>query len=228
MLELYIGNKNYSSWSMRPWLAMRQTGIEFQEKLLRLSFENDSAFKRSMASVSPAGRVPVLLDDGFPVWDTLAIAEYVAEKFPEKSLWPQDSKQRARARSLCAEMHSGFSALRTHCPMNIEASLAEVGARLLREQPEVGRDLQRIVEMWTQQLQASGGPLLFGGFSNADAYFAPVTWRITAYALPVTPEVSRYIAAVHALPAMSEWADAARAEHDFLDFDEPYRKSAAE
>jgi glutathione S-transferase len=223
MLQLYVGNKNYSSWSLRPWLLMRQAGIEFSEIALRLSFENDSDFKRRLAPITPAGRVPVLVDDGFAVWDTLAIAEYLAEKFPAKNLWPADVKQRARARSLCAEMHSGFGALRSNCPMNIEASLADVGARLLAEKDDLRSDLQRIVQMWTEQLEASGGPFLFGEFGIVDAFFAPVTWRITAYALPVPDTIKRYIGGVHSLPAMREWTDAALAEHDFLDFDEPYR-----
>jgi glutathione S-transferase len=224
-MQLYIGNKNYSSWSLRAWLLLRQAGIAFDEVPLRLSFNGDSEFKRSLAAVSPAGRVPVLVDDGFAVWDTLAIAEYVAERHPEKQLWPADRLQRARARSLCAEMHSGFGALRTHCPMNIEASLGEVGARVLAEQPEVQRDLQRIVQMWSEQLAAHGGPLLFGAFSIVDAYFAPVCSRIKTYALPVPDAVQRYVAAVLALPAMQAWTQAALAEHDFLDFDEPYRSA---
>ena len=223
MLQLYVGNKNYSSWSLRPWLLMRHAGIEFSEIALRLSFDNDSEFKRALAPVTPAGRVPVLVDDGFAVWDTLAIAEYLAEKFPAKKLWPADVKQRARARSLCAEMHSGFGALRSNCPMNIEASLADVGKRLLAEKDDLRSDLQRIVQMWSEQLKASGGPFLFGEFGIVDAFFAPVTWRITSYGLPVPDEIKHYVDRVHALPAMREWVEAALAEHDFLDFDEPYR-----
>jgi glutathione S-transferase len=226
MLQLYIGNKNYSSWSLRPWVLMRQAGIAFTEVPLRLSFDDGSPFKEALADVNPAARVPVLVDDGFAVWDSLAIAEYLAEKFPAKALWPKDPKQRARARSLCAEMHSGFNALRSNCPMNIEASLPEVGARLMNENSDLRRDLQRIVDMWTQELQASGGPFLFGGFGIVDAYFAPVTWRIVGYGLPVPAAVKQYVAAVHASPAMREWTEGALAEHDFLDFDEPYRQSA--
>ena len=127
--------------------------------------------------MSPVGRVPVLVDDGFAVWDTLAIAEYVAEKFPDKHLWPKDAKARARARSVCAEMHSGFSALRSHCPMNIEASLPQAGALVWRDQPAVRKDVQRIVSMWTELLEEHKGPMLFGEFSIADAYFAPVCMR---------------------------------------------------
>src|SRR5438876_12308414 len=178
-MQLYIGNKNYSSWSLRAWLLLRQAGIAFDEVPLRLSFNGDSDFKRALAAVSPAGRVPVLVDDGFAVWDTLAIAEYLAERHPEKQLWPADRLQRARARSLCAEMHSGFGALRNRCPMNIEASLPEVGARAEREWPDVMADLRRIDAMWSEQLAASGGPFLFGAFGAVDAFYAPVCSRIT-------------------------------------------------
>ena len=226
-MKLYIGNKNYSSWSLRGWLMLAQPGIEFEEVKLRLELSDGSPFKRAIAAVNPACRVPVLVDDGFAVWDTLAIAEYLAEKFPDKKLWPTDRLQRARARSLCAEMHSGFGALRSSFPMNIEASLPEVGRRVLDENADARKDLARIVQMWTQQLDASGGPLLFGDFTIADAFFAPVCWRITGYGLPVPAAVQRYIAAVQALPAMQAWTEAALAEHDFLAEDEPYRTAPA-
>src|SRR6185436_20679701 len=130
-LKLVVGNKNYSSWSMRPWVLLRQFQIPFDEVMVRFdSMDADSQFKRRVAQVSPAGRVPVLVDDGLVVWDTLAIAEYLAERFPQHALWPRDVRQRTRARSLCAEMHAGFSALRTHCPQNLEASLPAVGERV--------------------------------------------------------------------------------------------------
>lgn len=222
-MQLYIGNKNYSSWSMRAWVLMTQAGIPFEEIRLRLEFGADSPFKQALARVSPAGRVPVLVDDGFAIWDTLAIAEYLAEKFPDRQLWPADAKARARARSLCAEMHSGFPALRQHCAMNIEADLAEVGARLLRVEFGVARDLARIVEMWRQALSESGGPFLFGDFGIADACFAPVGSRIRTYALPVPAELAAYIGLVFSLPAMHAWCEAARREHDFIAEDEPYR-----
>lgn len=225
-MRLYIGNKNYSSWSLRPWLLMRQAGIAFDEFRLRLSFEGDSLFKQALAKVAPTGKVPVLVDDGFAVWDTLAIAEYLAEKFPALALWPTDPKARARARSLCAEMHSGFAALRSHCPMNIEAELPEVGARLLNDEPAVGQDLARIAQMWQQQLGEGGGAFLFGGFGIADAYYAPVCARIKTYALPVPADVGAYVDRIFALPAMQQWVAEARAEHDFLPFDEPYRSQA--
>ena len=225
-MQLYIGNKNYSSWSLRPWLLMRHAGIAFDEVPLRFSAEDDSPFKRALAVVAPSGKVPVLVDDGFAVWDTLAIAEYLAEKFAGKHLWPVDAKARARARTLCAEMHSGFQALRNAFPMNIEAALPEVGARLLRDDAAVAADLARINAMWKQQLNEHNGPFLFGAFSIADAYFAPVVMRIRSYALPVPAEVGAYVVRIVALPTMQQWMDAALAEHDFLPFDEPYRSEA--
>lgn len=225
-MKLYIGNKNYSSWSLRPWLLMRHADIAFEEVRLRLSFDAGSEFKNVLAKIAPSGRVPVLVDGDFAIWDTLAIAEYLAEKFPDKKLWPAPSRGRARARSLCAEMHSGFQALRGNCPMNIEAVLPEVGARVLREQPEVGLDLQRLAQMWEQQLAESGGPFLFGAFTIADAYFAPVCARIRTYALPMPAAAIAYVDRIHALPAMQQWVTEALAEHDFLPFDEPYRTQA--
>ena len=224
MLQLYIGNKNYSSWSMRPWVLLRQAGIPFEELMVRFdSFGDDSRFKATLAGVTPAARVPVLVDDGFAVWDTLAIAEYVAEKFPDRDLWPREAKARARARSVCAEMHSGFAALRTHCPMNIEASLADAGALVWRDKPAVREDVQRIVRMWTGLLREHGGPLLFGGFGIADAYFAPVCTRLRTYALPVPRDIADYVQRVYDLPGVKAWLDAALQEKDFLDFEEPYR-----
>jgi len=222
-MQLYIGNKNYSSWSMRPWVLMRQAGIAFDEVPLRISYDPASDFKRTLSNVNPAGTVPVLVDDGFAVWDTLAIAEYLAEKFPDKHLWPADRRQRARARSLCAEMHSGFAALRSHFPMNIEASLPAVGAKVLDEQEAAKHNLSRIGQMWAEQLESSGGPMLFGPFGIVDAYFAPVCTRITTYALPVPAPVKDYVDRVLALTAVQAWTQAALAEHDYLDFDEPYR-----
>jgi glutathione S-transferase len=226
MLKLYIANKNYSSWSMRPWVLLKQAGIPFEEVMVRFdSFAADSNFKRSLQGVNPAGRVPVLVDDGFAVWDTLAIAEYVAEKFPGQQLWPKDTKSRARARSVCAEMHSGFTSLRSHCPMNIEASLPHIGALAWRDQAGVRSDVQRIVSMWSELLQQNQGPLLFGAFSIADAFFAPVCMRLKTYALPVPQLVTEYIENVCALPGVKAWIDGALAEKDFRDFEEPYRTS---
>jgi glutathione S-transferase len=225
-MDLYIGNKNYSSWSLRPWLLMKQAGIEFDERPLRLDWAEGSPFKTTLLAIAPSGRVPLLVDDGFAVWDSLAIAEYLAEKFTDKSIWPADRKRRARARSLCAEMHSGFAALRERCPMNIEASLPEIGARCAREWPAVSADLRRIAGMWSEALAESGGPFLFGAFGAVDAYFAPVCTRIETYDLPISVAARAYVARVLALPAMQQWSAAARAENDFLVEDEPYRNRA--
>lgn len=224
MLKLYVGNKNYSSWSMRPWVLMKQAGIPFEQVTVRFdSFDAGSQFKNAIGALNPVAKVPVLVDGPLVVWDTLAIAEYLAERFPEKQLWPQGMAERARARSVCAEMHSGFGGLRGHCGMNIEASLPEVGARLLREQPEVASDLARIVGMWSDLLAQHGGPMLFGDFGIADAYFAPIGTRIRTYGLPVPAALTGYIERVQALPGVKAWIDEALAEHDFLPFEEPYR-----
>ncbi len=226
MLKLYIGNKNYSSWSMRPWVLLRQAGIPFEEVMVRFGddpFHAGSSFKQAVLAVSPGGRVPVLVDEGLAVWDTLAIAEYVAEKFRDKQLWPQDVKARARARSVCAEMHSGFGALRSACPMNIEADLSQTGAIVWRDQAAVRSDVQRIVSMWTELLEQNRGPLLFGGFSIADAYFAPVCMRLKSYGLPVPAHITAYVGRVCALPGVKAWIDEALAEQDFVVADEPYR-----
>jgi glutathione S-transferase len=224
VLKLYIGNKNYSSWSMRPWMLLRQAGIPFDEVRLRFdSFDAGSHFKTAIAAVSPVGRVPVLVDADLAVWDTLAIAEYLAEKFPDKHLWPRDARVRARARSVCAEMHSGFAALRSHCPMNVEASLPQIGALVWRDHPAVRSDVERIVVLWTELLEQHGGPLLFGAFTIADAYFAPVALRLKTYALPVPGPITGYIEQVLALPGARDWIEGALAEQDFLAFEEPYR-----
>lgn len=224
MLKLYIGNKNYSSWSMRPWVLLRQAGIPFEEVKVRFdSFDSNSSFKQTMGSVTPVGKVPTLVDDGFVVWDTLAIAEYVAEKFPEKTLWPQNTQARARARSICAEMHSGFGALRSACPMNIEASLPETGRLIWRDKPAVRADVARIVAMWDELLQSYGGSMLFGEFSVADAYFAPVAMRLKTYVLPVPASITSYINRLCAAPGVIAWIDDALLEDDFRDFEEPYR-----
>ncbi len=225
MLQLVIGNKNYSSWSMRPWVLMRHFGIDFAEVKLRFDFTPDSAFYRELARHTPAGRVPVLLIDGFAVWDTLAIAETLADRFPDLPLRPRDALQRSRARSLAAEMHAGFTALRNHCPMNIEAVLPEVGARVLAAEIGVRRDLARIDQMWSEQLAASGGPFLFGAFGAVDAYYAPVVARVRGYALPLSAPAQGYVERLWASPGVSAWVTDALAERDFLDFEEPYRKA---
>ena len=224
MLQLVIANKNYSSWSMRPWVLMRQAGIPFEEVMLPFDdFEPASAFKQGVRALSPAGKVPILVDGSLAVWDSLAIAETLAERFPDKHLWPADPAARARARSICAEMHAGFTGLRTHCPMNIEASLPEIGALVWRDKPAVRTDVARIQAMWEELLAQHGGPMLFGDFSIADAYYAPVCMRLRTYALPVSPTVQAYIDRVTALPSVADWIAGALAEQWFVVEDEPYR-----
>ena len=224
MLQLYIGNKNYSSWSMRPWVLLKQAGIAFEEVMVRFdAFTPDSQFKQQLGPISPSGKVPVLVDDGFAIWDTLAIAEYLAESFRDRRLWPTDAKARARARSVSAEMHSGFTGLRGACPMNIDADLAQAGALIWRDKPAVRADVSRIVAMWTALLDEHQGPMLFGGFSIADAMFAPVCMRLSRYALPVPPLIGAYVQRVAELPGVQAWIAGALQEKDFLDFEEPYR-----
>ncbi|MGE8566965.1 Stringent starvation protein A [compost metagenome] len=218
MYTLIIGNKNYSSWSLRPWLALRATGIAFTEQKLGFFTEE---FSRKVGAVSPAGLVPVLLDQDFAVWDSLAICEYVAERHPDAGLWPKDAKARARARSLVAQMHSGFGALRNALPMNIEAHLP--GIKL----PEAAQqDISRLQAIWhdTRAEFGQGGPFLFGAFSIADAFFAPVVSRFTTYGIAAAGAVRDYMDAVLALPAMQDWMRDARAEATFVPEDEPYRK----
>ena len=224
MLKLYIGNKNYSSWSMRPWVLLKQCGIPFEEVMVRFdSFQAGSEFRKTVDAVSPVGKVPVLVDDGLVVWDTLAIAEYLAEQFPAKALWPQDPKARARARSVCADMHSGFAALRSACPMNIEASLPDMGQLIWRDKPAVRADVARVVSMWDELLTQHGGPMLFGEFSIADAYYAPVAMRLKTYGLPVPASITAYIHRLCATAGVKAWIDDALLENDFRDFEEPYR-----
>lgn len=224
MFKLVIGNKNYSSWSMRPWVLLKQAEIPFEEVAVRFdAFTSESSFKKTVNALTPTGKVPVLIDGDLTVWDTLAIADHVAEQYPDKHLWPRDKAARARARSICAEMHSGFTALRSHCPMNIEARLPETGALIWRDQPGVRADVARLVAMWDEALKQHGGPLLFGDFSIADAYFAPICTRLTSYALPLPPAIADYARRVQALLGVKAWIDGALAEQDFLDFEEPYR-----
>ena len=226
MLKLYIGNKNYSSWSMRPWVLLKQAGIPFEEIMIRFdSFAAGSVFRTTVDALTPTGKVPVLADGDLLIWDTLAIAEYVAEQFADQALWPRHKAARARARSVCAEMHAGFTQLRQHCPMNIEASLPDVGAAVWRDQAGVRSDVARLVSMWQGLLAEHSGPMLFGSFTIADAYFAPVCTRLTTYALPMPADIAAYVARVAALPAMRIWTEQALAEHDFVAFDEPYRQA---
>jgi glutathione S-transferase len=213
---------------MRPWVLLTQAGVPFEEVMVRFdSFEAGSNFKNTMASISPTGKVPALVDGDLKIWDTLAIAEYVAEyaaeQFPDKHLWPKDKAARAVARSVCAEMHAGFTGLRGNCPMNIEASLPDIGQIVWRDKPAVQTDVKRIVELWSELLLKYKGPMLFGDFSAADAYFAPVCMRFNTYELPLPKNIAAYVERVTNLTAVQAWIKAALIEKDFVEMDEPYR-----
>jgi glutathione S-transferase len=213
---LVIANKNYSSWSMRPWVLLRQLGIDFEE--LQLKFDS-RAWRESIARRSPSGLVPVLWLGSEPVWDSLAIVETVAERFPEQTVWPGDPRARMMARSICAEMHSGFRALRSAMPMNIRAAHPGKGMS-----PDVQRDIDRVVANWTAARERFGqsGEMLFGEFTAADAFYAPVVSRFATYAVELPSVARRYADAVLALTAVQEWSASARAETEFYAPDEPY------
>ena len=215
-LKLAIGNKNYSSWSMRPWVLLTQAGIAFEE--IQLKFTDEGKVE-GIEPYSPTRQVPVLIVDGEPVWDTLAICEAVAELFPQKNLWPADARARRMARSICAEMHAGFRNLRGAMPVNIRASLAGKGMN-----PAVQRDIDRIVEIWESCRERFGrnGELLFGQFTIADAYYAPVATRFLTYAVTLPPAAQRYADTLLELSAVREWMAQARRETEFVRADEPY------
>jgi len=216
-LTLVIGNKNYSSWSFRPWIAMKVAGIAFDEVVIPL-YEPGS--KERILGFSPAGKVPVLIDGDLTVWDSLAILEYLAEKYPAANLWPADARLRAHARSIAAEMHAGFLPLRRHCPMNMwrppqaRSLPAEAAA-------EVAADVARIDAIWADCRARYGGPFLFGAFGAVDAMYAPVVARFATYAIEVGAAAHAYMAAVMALPAWVQWEAAARREPWVLPHNEP-------
>jgi glutathione S-transferase len=206
-LKLVIGNKNYSSWSMRPWLALRANDIPFEEVFIPLyTGETD---KQRLLSFTPSGKVPVLIDGDVTVWDSLAIIEYLAERFPEKRLWPQDRASRAHARSISAEMHSGFAALRNECGMNLHRPIRAVALS-----DEARANIARIAQIWIVCRERHGklGPFLFGAFGAADAMFAPVVHRFRTYAIQVAPEVQAYMDTMMSLPAFAEWTRVGLAE----------------
>lgn len=215
-MKLVIGNKNYSSWSLRPWLLMRALEIPFEEELVPL-YREDS--KSRLLQHAPSGRVPVLHDGELVVWDSLAIIEYLAEQFPGVAVWPRDTEARAHARSVCAEMHSGFTALRSHMPMNCRASLPGEG-----QTPAVLADIARIGEIWEdcRRRHALEGPYLFGEFSAADAFFAPVVTRFVTYQVPLTELGDEYVETMRGLPALQEWYLAALKETERIEASEPY------
>jgi len=205
-LTLVIGNKNYSSWSFRPWIALRTAAIPFEEVVIPL-YEPGS--KERILSFSPAGKLPVLIDGDVRVWESLAIMDYLAERFPQGELWPKDAAPRAHARAIAAEMHAGFAPLRRHCPMNM---WRPVKARELT--PEVAADVKRIEAIFTECRErfGQGGAFLFGAFCAADAMYAPVVSRLHTYGIAVGPVAEAYKQAIMALPAWTEWRAAALKE----------------
>jgi glutathione S-transferase len=203
-LTLYIGNKNYSSWSFRPWIALEGCGVPFEEVLIPFDFV---AGNPDIRKVSPTGKVPMLVHDGFKVWESLAIIEYAAELFPDAGLLPRDRRARSLARSYSMEMLSGFGALRNACPMNMRRPVSRV------DLPEgVMEDVARIETIWREARSLSGGPFLFGAFSGADAMFAPVVSRLDRYDIAVAADTREYMAVMKALPAWKKWEAAALKE----------------
>jgi len=222
-LHLVIGNKNYSSWSFRPWFAMKVAGIDFEETVISLETKD---FKARVMAVSGAGKVPVLIDGATRVWESLAILEYLAEKFPGGALWPKDAAARAQARAVAAEMHAGFVPLRRLLPMNV---WRPVKPRALDDGAKT--DAARIEAIWSDCRMRFGaaGPFLFGAFGAADAMYAPVIWRFHTYAVEVSDTARAYMRAMMALPAWSEWRAAARREpwvlpHDEVDWPQVLRE----
>jgi glutathione S-transferase len=214
-LKLIIGNKNYSSWSLRPWIAMKVTGIAFDEEVIPL-YEPGS--RECILKYSPAGKVPVLIDGEVTVWESLAILEHLAEKFPKAGLWPEDAAARSHARAIANEMHGGFAPLRRACPMNLW-----LPAKPRLQAAEVMDNVARIDALWTDCRARFGlsGEFLFGGFGAADAMYAPVVARLHSFGLPVSPEAKAYMAAIMALPAFAEWRAAALKEPWVMQGNEP-------
>nr|WP_295889371.1 glutathione S-transferase family protein [uncultured Devosia sp.] len=211
-MKLLIGNRNYSSWSLRPWLVLRHFDIPFEDEVLQLQGEG---FRDVLAQRSPTAKVPVLQDGDLVIVETIAIIEYLADRFPEKAIWPADIGQRALARAASAEMHSAFQSLRSHAPMNLRAS--HPGKVNI---DTVLKDLHRLETLWGDLLARSGGPFLFGAFTAADAMFAPVATRIRTYALPVSDVAAGYVEAIYGLPAFQDWLAQARHEPWIVDEDE--------
>jgi glutathione S-transferase len=207
-LTLVIGNKNYSSWSMRPWLALRAGNIPFEEVFIPLYTDNP-ADKQRILSFSRAGKVPALVDGEITVWDSLAIIEYLAERFPDRKLWPEDRAMRAHARSISAEMHSGFMPLRNECGMNLHRPVGPIALSA-----DAKANIARVDEIWREcrQRYGKGGPFLFGAFTGADAMYAPVVHRFRTYAVEVGGEAKAYMETMMALPAFREWTEAGLAE----------------
>jgi glutathione S-transferase len=206
--RLVIGNRNYSSWSLRPWLALRVAGVEFEDVVIELDRPDTRA---RILEYSPTGRVPCLIDGPLRIWDSLAICETANERWAGGRLWPADADARARARAVVAEMHSGFAALRTHLPMDIRSRHVERGAAA-QARPDVAADIARVQALWAECLDTSGGPFLFREFSIADAFYAPVITRFATYGVALPARLAQWAATVQALPAMQAWTAAAQAE----------------
>ncbi|NNG82890.1 glutathione S-transferase family protein [Acinetobacter sp. ANC 5378] len=223
MYQLYIANKNYSSWSMRPWLVLKAFNLPFEEIIIPFSSErNTGTFKQDVLAINPNGKVPVLVDEGLMLWDSLAICEYLAEQHPDQALWPEDVRQRARARCISAEMHSGFPSLRNACGMNIRANLADVGKRLWQDNAELRQDVARIEQIWSERPGVNG--FLCGAFSIADAFYAPVVTRLMTYALPVSESTRQYMQTMLQHPAMQAWIDGALQEDAWVNYLESYQQ----
>jgi glutathione S-transferase len=214
-LTLVIGNKNYSSWSLRPWIAMKVAGIPFEEVLIPLYLPGS---KEQILKYSPAGKVPILIDGDERVWESLSIMEHLAERFPDARLWPADARARSLARSVSAEMHAGFQPLRQHCTMNLW-----LPPKARPMPPEVLENMTRIEAIWAdcRKRFGQGGAFLFGNFGAADAMYAPVVARFHNYGLPVSAGTRAYMEAVMALPAWREWYDAAMKETWIMQHNEP-------
>ena len=211
-LKLVIGNKNYSSWSMRPWLALRANNIAFDEVFIPL-YTGD-ADKQRILDFTHSGKVPALIDGDITIWDSLAIIEYVAERFPQSRIWPEDRARRAHARSISAEMHSGFAALRNECGMNLHRPVRAVALSA-----DARADVARVEQIWIECRERYGkfGPFLFGAFGGVDAMFAPVVHRFRSFAIAVAPEAQAYMDTMMALPAFQQWTSAALAETLIID-----------
>lgn len=215
---LIIANKNYSSWSLRAWLALTHAGVVFDEVRIALGMPDT---REKLLGYSAAGKVPVLIDGKAKVWESIAICEYAAERWPEKRFWPADRAARGHARSVAAEMHAGFAALRTAMPMNCRGRYPGKG-----RSDAVDADIARIEALWADCLKRSGGPFLFGAFSIADAMFAPVVSRFLTYDVRLAGALAQYAQAVLDLPAMREWYAAGAAEPEFVAAEEPYATTA--
>lgn len=211
-LKLYVGNKNYSSWSMRPWLALKAAGIDFTDEVIPFDFDHGNP---AIRAISETGKVPLLVNGTFKLWESLAIIEYVAELFPDKGFWPADRQDRALARAFSLEMVSGFRGIRNACPMNLRRPV-----KAMPITPDMAADIARIETIWHTCVAKSGGPYLFGTFSAVDAMYAPVVNRFEAYALSDHPKTLDYIAAMKAHPAWIAWAEGAARESWIVPEDE--------